>query len=65
MDSVIRSEVPREVCPFLYGGHLVALAKKDGHVRPIAAGSALRRLCVKVLGNWMQDQLKKRLGPSN
>lgn len=37
-----------EVCPFLYGGWLCALSKKDGGVRPIAIGNTLRRLVAKL-----------------
>ena len=55
---------PAEVRPFLFGGHLIALSKKDGGLRPIAIGSVWRRLAAKCANVFasvkVQDYLKPR-----
>lgn len=40
--------VNAEVVPLLYGANLIALAKKDGGIRPIAVGCTFRRLASKL-----------------
>eukprot|EP00973_Karenia_brevis_P025856 3567929-Karenia_brevis.AAC.1 len=39
-----RGAAPDELAPYLAGAKLFAASKKDGGVRPIAVGEALRRL---------------------
>lgn len=41
---MLRGAVPATVRSVLYGANLFAFRKKDGGVRPIAVGLALRRL---------------------
>jgi hypothetical protein len=52
----LAGQVPSAIRPILYGASLCALTKKGGGVRPIAVGSAFRRLVAKAacrLGkNW-------------
>lgn len=45
---LLSGKLNQDVCPFLYGGSLCALKKKDGGVRPIAVGSTIRRLVAKL-----------------
>lgn len=63
MEIMVKGKVSEAVCPFLYGDRVVALSKKGGEVRPIAVGSALRRLCAKILGNRVQEKLEERFRP--
>lgn len=63
MDLRIRGEVLEAVCPFLYEAKLVPLSKKYGGVCPIAVGNSFRRLCAKILGNRILDQLGAKFRP--
>lgn len=45
---MLTGRVNIEVIPILYGANLVALAKKDGGIRPIAVGCTFRRLSSKL-----------------
>ena len=45
---VLAGKVPEWVRPHFFGASLLAFAKKDGGVRPIAVGVTLRRLAAKV-----------------
>jgi hypothetical protein len=45
---ILSGEIPRDICPLLFGASLVALEKKAGGIRPIAVGCTLRRLTAKV-----------------
>ncbi|OWA53999.1 hypothetical protein BV898_18422 [Hypsibius exemplaris] len=47
---VLQGKVPANNCPFLCGGALTALNKKNGGIRSIACGNTLRRLLGKILG---------------
>ena len=47
--TLANGEAPRQLAPHLAGANLVALAKEDGGLRPIAVGAVLRRLTGKVL----------------
>ena len=48
VNVMVRGEVPQFAVPVLYGVNECAIRKKDGGIRPIAVGSSLRRLAVKV-----------------
>ena len=52
-----------EVAPHLCGASLLAYQKKDGGVRPIAVGEALRRLTSKCLSHSVQEQASQTLTP--
>lgn len=60
---MLDGHIPTEIVPILYGANLVALAKKDGGVRPIAVGSTLRRLTSKLCCQKIQDSLSKKFQP--
>jgi hypothetical protein len=56
-----------EVNAIIFGGRLIALAKKDGGIRPITVGYTLRRLAAKcannqVIGNRSQELQPQQLG---
>ena len=51
--------VPEAVRPFFFGASLVALEKKSGGVRPIAAGCTLRRLVAKLASNMVVEDMSK------
>jgi hypothetical protein len=53
----------RRVQPFLAGGSLTALLKKDGGIRPIAVGDVLRRLTGKALVRAQKDKLVNYFSP--
>ena len=48
VNVMLRGEVPQFAVPILYGANECAIRKKDGGIWPIAVGSSLRRLSVKV-----------------
>ena len=54
---------PPEVHKILFGGNLLALAKKDGGVRPIAVGSVWRRLAAKCANAYAIKRLESHLSP--
>jgi hypothetical protein len=54
---------PPEVKPFFFGGKLLALAKKDGGVRPIAVGGTWRRLTSKLVNTSVVQKLSGYLQP--
>lgn len=60
---LLRGELNPEICPFLYGGTLCALQKKDGGVRPIAVGSTFRRLVAKLCCHAVKDPMARYLQP--
>ena len=53
----------KRVQPFLAGGSLTALLKKDGGIRPIAVGDVLRRLTGKALVRAQKKELVKHFSP--
>ena len=61
---VLRGEVPASVRPLFFGASLCALAKKDGGIRPIAVGNALRRLATKVVLAPITTELRGHLQPT-
>ena len=54
---------PVDVQPILFGGNLIALAKKCGGVRPIVVGSTWRRLVAKCACTFASKQLSTYLAP--
>ena len=53
----------KRVQPFLAGGSLTALLKKDGGIRPIAVGDVLRRLTGKALVRAQKAKLVSYFSP--
>eukprot|EP00971_Amphidinium_carterae_P069156 1368783-Amphidinium_carterae.1 len=60
---MLQDKVPVDIKPWLYGATLVALHKPQGGYRPIAVGSALRRLAGKVAIAHAQVPLKEVFEP--
>lgn len=52
-----------EACPYLYGGSLCALTKKDGGIRPIAVGNTIRRLVAKLCCRAVKLDMSSYLQP--
>ena len=48
VNVMLRGEVPQFAVPILYGANECSIKIKDGDIRPIAVGSTIRRLSVKV-----------------
>ena len=49
VNPLARGEAPKPIADCLAGATLIALEKKDGGIRPIAAGETVRRLVGKCL----------------
>ena len=64
MNLLLRGQCPPEVQPILFGGRLLALAKKDGGIRPIAVGYTLRRLTAKCANSFAVASLRSYLVPT-
>ncbi|XP_049871788.1 uncharacterized protein LOC126370808 [Pectinophora gossypiella] len=60
---MLRGAVNPEVCPYIYGASLFALAKKDGGIRPIAVGNTFRRLVAKLGCRAVKDRMAALLRP--
>lgn len=52
-----------EVNAIIFGGRLIALAKKDGGIRPITVGYTLRRLAAKCANNHVIGSRSQELQP--
>ena len=63
VNVMLRGEVPQFAVPVLYGANECAIRKKDGGIRPIAVGSSLRRLAVKVGSRPIVQALGEELRP--
>lgn len=62
--NVIRSgKICQELPPIFYGAALIALAKKNGDVRPIAIGLTWRRLAGKIACFSIRTELAGSLAP--
>ena len=48
VNIMLRGEVSKFDDPMLYGANECAIRKKDGGIQPIAVGSTIRRLPIKV-----------------
>ena len=63
VNVMLRGEVPQFAVPVLYGANECGIRKKDGGIRPIAVGSSLRRLAVKVGSRPIVQALGEELRP--
>ncbi|XP_055353034.1 uncharacterized protein LOC129598964 [Paramacrobiotus metropolitanus] len=59
---MLRGEVPLEIAKILYGANLFAFKKKDGGTRPIAVGTALRRIMSRTV-SFRSSHLNSVLQP--
>ena len=60
---MLRGEVPQFAVPILYGANECAIRKKDGGIRPIAVGSTIKILSVKVGSRPVVRALRVELRP--
>ena len=63
VNTLLRGECPEVIIPILFGGRLLALAKKDGGIRPIALGSVWRRLASKCASTYAIRTTRDLLAP--
>ena len=63
VNVMLRGEVPQFAVPILYGENECDIRKKDGGIRPIAVGSSLRRLSVKMGSRPIVQALGEELRP--
>lgn len=62
--NIIRSgKIIRSLLPVFYGAALIALAKTNGDIRPIAIGLVWRRLAGKIACFSVRDELAQVLAP--
>ena len=61
---VYPGKIPWEVCPTFYGANLMALAKPDNGVRPIAIGSTPRRLAAKIIAQESRSFSEYEFSPN-
>lgn len=64
-DLLLNGKVPEFIIPILSGASLCALNKKDLSIRPIAVGSTLRRLVLKIACARIADELGARFRPQH
>ena len=63
VNVMLRGEIPQFAVPVLYSANECAIRKKDGDIRPIAVGSTIRRLSVKVGSRPVVRALREELRP--
>jgi hypothetical protein len=63
VNFVMAGQIPLWVRPHFFGATLLAFTKKDGGVRPIAVGTALRRLAAKVACRSVTEECLHYLKP--
>ena len=56
VNVLAKGDAPQCLAPFLAGGNLTALPKKDNGLRPVAVGEVWRRLTAKCLCNEYKEQ---------
>ena len=56
VNLLAKGDAPASLAPFLAGGNLTALPKKDNGIRPVAVGDVWRRLTSKCLCNEFKEQ---------
>ena len=56
VNLLAKGDAPESLAPFLAGGNLTALPKKDNGIRPVAVGEVWRRLTAKCLCNEFKEQ---------
>lgn len=62
--NIVRGgKICEKLLPIFYGAALIALAKKNGDIRPIAIGLVWRRLSGKIACFCIKDELALSLGP--
>lgn len=54
---MLKGKVLESICKYIYGATLCALYKKDGGIRPIAIGVALRRLVSTLCCAHVRDEV--------
>ena len=60
---VLQGKTPPSICLIFFGASLIALAKKDGEVRPIVMGCTLCHLAAKVASLKVRDDMAALLAP--
>jgi len=60
---LLHVEIPEAIRPLFFGASLTALKKKDGGIRPVAVGGALRRLAAKCILHVIQPSLTRQFVP--
>ena len=63
VNTLLRGDCPEAIIPILFGGRLIALAKKEGGIRPIAVGSVWRRLASKCASTYAIRATRDLLAP--
>ena len=63
VNLLAKGDAPESLAPFLAGGNLTALPKKDNGIRPIAVGEVWRRLTAKCLCNEFKEQTSAHFFP--
>lgn len=63
INLMLRGNVPDDVVPFLYGASLTALNKVNSDVRPIAVGTAYRRIASKIASRHGISMVKDSFYP--
>ena len=63
INLIMQGKVPDYAREAIFGASLCALSKKDGGVRPIAVGSAYRRLAGRILAHQATSRLSPELSP--
>ena len=63
VNTLLRGDSPEAIIPILFGGRLIALAKKEGGIRPIAVGSVWRRLASKCASTYAIRATRDLLAP--
>ena len=63
VNAMLRGEVPRFAVPILCGANECSTRKKDGGIWPIAVGSTIRRLSVKVSSRPAVQALGEEVRP--
>jgi hypothetical protein len=63
INLMLSGQVNADIVPVLYGANLIALAKKDGGIRPIAVGFTFRRLASKLCCRKFSERLTKVFKP--
>ena len=60
----LSGDIPDIICPVFFGATSCALSKKNGGIRPIAAGCTLRRLVAKSACRFLCYRVVSKLAPS-
>ena len=63
VELVLEGKTSSSITPYFFDANLTALQKKDGDVRPIAAGHTLYRLAAKVAKSRIMEEMGEFLAP--